>query len=1089
MSNTVVPIRPDMEHMKNERSDATIWTMLWLSNVDFKDNVETVADLPIVWNSTDDFRLVKENWFVYKWNGSAWIKLSAGSINTPAQLLTKPKIGADLWATQRNFLDILSYISNGKAYADVPAVAPLPQLTIDGAGFLRWYTLMGKNNNGVTETFWVTWPEADISGMPSFSIDLGDMIESWAFPIKSIGYVNFSGSDLTVWVDLFNPRNDADIFEFDYVTSDSEQGGNGQIEWDWNDLVMNWNYIYTMGGGYNFIISGTTVDITTLSGSIIPDWESIDLWVFTDNNDLRLRPLYSSAWKLLAIVQLSNSTGSDWTFWVDALSLLSVSVTPLTPWAWGWPTPTTPYNYIINRANFMFIPEVWELHQTEIGKIYVDWDIEESQFVASVPSFSLNNWDFLYLLGKYDGNRSRETSLNNIWWDFLNDGLPIVLIKFRNNWLPAWTYGTQASSWIEVEITPFYWNSNTGYSQLNNEVAEWYRLAEWNTSTNTQLSGTPVRLVRDWLLNRAKFLTSNTWMSPNTFGGDMMTPFDWDATFFAQSQSTGSGTATYNLVSVDKTTGQFVFYSWSAFTTIEQVLRQIPLGWDKMAFGWLDGSGDWYVVIGTTDYSTGISLGSVVASGVNGLNQIAVKLNTDRFAIIWENWTDVVCASYDVTGTTFTIDAWPQVITSMTPTEIATLCKWANFSGSIVQVAIDKFVMCPASTTNSYVVDTSSGITSGQNWLVTSWVYNSVIRLDLISRLVWVTNDGSETSWYIVWVSWNSLTYSWETWVLTFNTIQYKIANNNGDAVSMVWIVDNWDDSWFKTIRGTFSVSNFTITGSVTIGQTFGVLQSNFLKVRNLHYLETDSVSEWFIFWGTQSSNPAQWLMMVFHSQANSNYEYTSLDEYYETASKFRDYVWVIRNAVTVYSAGVPITYVQVNALGSMLKLKWYSVSDTWSPVYINTDGRSLTQLDNNFVAGIQYSTDSSQNIYLTKDLDNEVSRYVDTDTFLDTGTDTLTIPYRASEADTLIIGDVASPWTFDIEVINGLIAWDTYQIVPASNCTLSLIITAVGSAGAGDIIYSAAWPIVISANNGDSAYIRVAGNGMIELIGVNSFI
>lgn len=76
MWNTVVPNRPDMEQMKSERSDATIWTMLWLWDVNFKDNIDTVAELPTVWNVIDDFRLVKENWFVYRWDWVSWIQLS-----------------------------------------------------------------------------------------------------------------------------------------------------------------------------------------------------------------------------------------------------------------------------------------------------------------------------------------------------------------------------------------------------------------------------------------------------------------------------------------------------------------------------------------------------------------------------------------------------------------------------------------------------------------------------------------------------------------------------------------------------------------------------------------------------------------------------------------------------------------------------------------------------------------------------------------------------------------------------------------------------------------------------------------------------
>lgn len=1056
-----------------------------------------------------------------EWNG--WGGGGGGS-GLPAQVFNLPNI-----TLSPDTLGIVSYwetsfASNGKTVYDfMPFMdfssVPLIDRVVP-PGNLRYVSVRATVNPDFSVTYELDISEAIFVFWPIVPpLPLGDINTAGAVRVYNAWFVNTGVADLTIGVDNSDLWN---IINFPSI---------GQAEWKTNSPIIYWNAAnneFRNRQAYNELPSGgTNADDPILMDFFdwftIPDGSSLFMIATSIDGDNFFVPDIAQASTILGRVQIDNNTGSPLTIDINDLSNLNnpwvqiqcqqllvdwyigtwtspelnASGIQLYDWyiayldgsyqirrngnweaLWGW---ATPYNYIINRANFMFIPETWELYQTETAKIYVNWDIKEWLF-GNAPSFTLNDSEFVYLLGKYDGSRTRELwTINSMVWDFDNDWLPIILIRFDNYSWVTWSYNTQASDGIQVQIKPVYWNSSGSSNQVGEEVAKWYRLSEWNTTTNTTLTGVPVRLVTSWLVNNAKFLTDNVYMSPQTFGRDMMTPFDWDTKFFAQSQSTGSGTATFNLASVDKDIGEFVFYSGSAFSNIEQVLRQIPLGGNKIAVGWLDNMWDGYIAIGTTNYSS-ISFGTEVVSNVDVWNQIAVKLDTDRFAIVWENGTDVVCASYDVTGTTFAIDSWPQVITSMTPTQIATLCKWANFVGSIVQVAIDKFVMCPSSDTISFVVDTSAGITSGSNAPVTSWVYNSVVWVDAISRLVWITNNGTDTSWYIVWVSGTTLTFSGQSWWLTSDTIEYKIANSNGDSVSMVWVADAGDLSHFRAIRGTVSVSSFSLTG-YDIGQAFWILQSNFLKVRNLYYLETDSVSEWFMFWGTQSSNPTQWLMMVFHSQALETYSYTSLNEYYITDYKFNDYVGVISHQVTVFSAWVPITYVQVNALGSMLN--WFSISDNWSVVYIAANGRSLTPSDDNFVAGIQYTPNNYQpNIYLTKDLKTTVSRFVDTDTYLDTGTDTLSVPFWAKDANVLAVWDSTAPWTFDISTINWLVVGNTYKIYPDTWCVLNIILTPTGSSASGRIMSDSWRPsILVSEATNDYIVIEVLANGEIELV------
>lgn len=77
-NNVTIPDRQSFETMEQVRLDATVQTMLQQGNVNFKDNVLTPWDLPLSGNQVDDFRLVISNWFVYRWNGSAWVQPSWG---------------------------------------------------------------------------------------------------------------------------------------------------------------------------------------------------------------------------------------------------------------------------------------------------------------------------------------------------------------------------------------------------------------------------------------------------------------------------------------------------------------------------------------------------------------------------------------------------------------------------------------------------------------------------------------------------------------------------------------------------------------------------------------------------------------------------------------------------------------------------------------------------------------------------------------------------------------------------------------------------------------------------------------------------
>lgn len=71
-NNVVVPQRQSFETMEQVRLDSTVQTILQQWNVNFKDNVQNISDLPLLDNEVDDFRLVLQNGWVYKWDGASW---------------------------------------------------------------------------------------------------------------------------------------------------------------------------------------------------------------------------------------------------------------------------------------------------------------------------------------------------------------------------------------------------------------------------------------------------------------------------------------------------------------------------------------------------------------------------------------------------------------------------------------------------------------------------------------------------------------------------------------------------------------------------------------------------------------------------------------------------------------------------------------------------------------------------------------------------------------------------------------------------------------------------------------------------------
>lgn len=109
-NNVVVPDRQWFENMEQIRLDATVQTILQSLNVNFKDNVDTVADLPLTDNEIDDYRMVLENGFVYQWDWAAW--------NMPSVGWNLKSISVDISSS-----DLLTVVSN-----------PVPLLAAPGPG-------------------------------------------------------------------------------------------------------------------------------------------------------------------------------------------------------------------------------------------------------------------------------------------------------------------------------------------------------------------------------------------------------------------------------------------------------------------------------------------------------------------------------------------------------------------------------------------------------------------------------------------------------------------------------------------------------------------------------------------------------------------------------------------------------------------------------------------------------------------------------------------------------------------------------------------------------------------------------------------
>jgi hypothetical protein len=1026
------------------------------------------------------------------WIGIGWGWWWGGPVeqwSTAAQLLSKAPILSNKWGTEYNITGLVKYVSNGKILADFFAISALPNETLESwfwivaTLFLRW-------DGTASETFWVIWDPIDLADESwiILPINAGDILQTGAMPLITAIYLNFSWNDMTIGVDEFINDNGADIFSFPYFAEEEEVG------WPWKIIVNNgWleldNFIgVTYSSDLVFYNQWETVDIDFIDWTILEDWEEFRCWVVANDWDLQLVPAISKWMKKIAAVEIENNTGNPFEFWVDNLTDLTINgVFAFTGngwWGWGavW------YNYIIDRSDFIFMPEVWEIIQTQVWKVYVDGVLHDLGF-PNLPNFSLNTGEAVFVLGKFDWAPTWEITTDVPSWNFDNDWLPVVLMTFRNNGGMFWSYGTQATNMVSCDIESFIWNAKWWNNQNNTEDSIWYRLQEGNVTENTDWTlWRPVRLEISWLLNVARFLNDNTYMSLPNFGWDMLTPFDWDRTWYIGTQSTGWGNeSTFNSKQIDKNTGQWNFGSGSQFQNIQLVLRQIPIWWDKVVIGWQDGLWVGWMAIATSDFNWGITISTEIVSWLDTIRQIAVKLDDDRFAIVHADMANVYTRTYNVSGTTITIDDTDTVVGSMTGAELDSLTRGNNFRGAIVQTGVDKFVMFPTWTGSAYVVDTSSWITSWQNGVGSATTaYKSVVWLDWISRLLLIQNEFTNTNWYIIWISWVSLTFGSETWLLDSSSIEYKVESFWWDNVAIVWIIENWDDSGFKTYLWNVTTSQLLITGQVNNGQKFPQLDW-FLNVRNLYFINNDNVSSGFLFWGTQILNPSQWWSIVFHSQLNDDYQYWRLNDFYTSDIVFPDYVWIIRNIVTRYSAGIPITYVQVVSLWSYLKN--YSISQNGSNVYINSLGDNITSAPNNFIAGIQYSNWKEYNIYLNKNLDNEVTKTINTDFSLDTGSDTLNVPYWARYADNLLISYSSFPWTFEIDTITWLEPWYTYQLIPDAWCELELITTPVASASADEIIYWVAWPVIVDASKWESAYIRVAGNGMIELIGVNNFI
>lgn len=347
-NNVVVPDRQPFDWMDYVRLDATVQTILQQSNVNFKDNVATVGDLPSTWNTVDDFRLVLQNGFVYKRDWSQWGQISVNNftrfinweVNNEVQSITI------MW----------DYLYIWWVFTFVWTLA---------AQRIARYNLV----TGVRENIW------NMNGAVSVLRSVGIYVYAW-------------GAFTTVWVLTVNR-----IARYNTLNNTREaftSGGWTWCSWNVNALVVDGNNLYVW---WQFATSWGIATGKIAKFDLISNiWSSLGtwitwIWIFSN--------MIINAWFLYI-------WGNIWVVdWVVATWLARYNISWAT-WSaiWGWTNWNVNWMQIYNNNLYAvgWFSLAWAIPVNSFAKfdlIWLTWSAISTGIVWSVACLALDG-DTLY---------------------------------------------------------------------------------------------------------------------------------------------------------------------------------------------------------------------------------------------------------------------------------------------------------------------------------------------------------------------------------------------------------------------------------------------------------------------------------------------------------------------------------------------------------------------------------------------------------------------------------------------------------------------------------------------------------------------
>ena len=334
-NNVTIPNRQSFETMEQIRLDATVQTMLQQWDVNFKDNVATPADLPMSGNSVNDFRMALSNGFVYRWNGSAWVQPSswwAGSQPLASYPIETVDFTLNPDGVTFSILDNLdvTILSNGKQRYNAGMTLPLPPQQTVEVWFGRPIALWAYDDGTTMQFEWTYGIEVDLMGLTP-PLNLANQPTPGAIMLGAGICINLSASQKTIGVDSFNNFDDR--------------------RWSRSDTIYE-QFIVSNNPAYGIYVDGTarftnraefrvespeyldikpvwyTVDETYSTGIIIPAGESQDFKISWVSWGIYILPLFMNPQGViyLATVNIENTGGTDWEWWVDPLDDADITI-------------------------------------------------------------------------------------------------------------------------------------------------------------------------------------------------------------------------------------------------------------------------------------------------------------------------------------------------------------------------------------------------------------------------------------------------------------------------------------------------------------------------------------------------------------------------------------------------------------------------------------------------------------------------------------------------------------------------------------------------------------------------------------------